>query len=223
MKKFLTISFISILIIFSVLLACRSRSIGEPMPEPTNTPTSTPTFTPTYTATTQPITGLIDNFTDCDGNNVFSGPWFSYGDSNNTFTNPPPIITPGYDVNDCAIKFEGAAAVSCGYGVWMSNSLLSGAVADLSGNTEISFYAKGSGTYKIVLISSLTQYNDYQYNFIAPTDWTQIIIPFTSFTQPQDFNIVPINQALQQITNISLANGSCNMTIDLLVDEIRVY
>ncbi|MCX8094342.1 MAG: hypothetical protein N3E50_09300 [Candidatus Goldbacteria bacterium] len=224
MKKFMTASFILILaIIFTIFYACRDRSIGTPAPEPTNTPTPTRTPTPTHTATPLQITGLIDDFADCNGSNVYGGAWFAYGDSNNTFTNPPPTVTPGYNGSDCALKFEGVAAASCGYGVWMSNSLLSGATVDLSGNTVISFYAKGSGTYRIVLISPITQYNDYQYVFSAPSSWSQIVIPFTSFTQPQNFNLAPIQQALSGVTNISFANGSCGMTINLLIDEVRVY
>jgi hypothetical protein len=223
MKKIFSFVFIFIIILF-VAFACRNRSIGTPAPEPTDTPTLTHTPTSTPTPTPKQITGLIDNFSDCDGSNVYGGAWFVYGDNGNTYTNPPPVITPGYSGDsDCAIKFAGTAAPSCGYGVWMSNSLLGGAPADLSGNTTISFYAKGSGSYKIVLISSLTQYNDYQYIFTASSDWTQINIPFTSFTQPQSFNTVPVSQALSRITNISLANGSCGMTVDLLVDNIIVY
>ncbi len=224
MKKFMMVSFILIfIIIVFAFFACRSRSIGLPAPEPTATPTYTNTPAPSATSTPRSITGLIDNFADCDGSNVYGGAWFTYGDSNNTFTNPPLVVTPGYDGSDCAIKFDGSAAASCGYGVWISNSLVGGSDVDLNGNTTISFYAKGSGSYKIVLISPATQYNDYQYIFVAPSNWSQIVIPFSSFTQPQSFNMVPLQDALSRITNISWANGSCNMTIDLLIDDVRVY
>jgi len=192
--------------------------------EPTDTPipTSTPTATPT--ATTRVITGMIDDFADCEGSNVYGGPWFIYGAGVNTFTNPPPIVTPGYKGNsDCAIKFEGSAAISCDYGVWMVNAILSGAPADLSGNTAISFYSKGSGTYRIVLMSNATTNNDYQWTFDAATDWTRIEIPFSSFTQPQTWGAVELSKALSEAVRIGWANGQCNMTIDLLVDEIKVY
>jgi|YelNatPaOPRAMG01_1025707.scaffolds.fasta_scaffold01675_12 hypothetical protein len=226
MKRLMTILFVFILVIIVfILFACRSRSIGQPAPEPTNTFTPTATFTPTPTATVRIISaGMVDDFADCEGNNVFNSPWFSYCDSANTVTNPPPVITPGYaGGSDCAIKFEGNAAASCGYGVWLANALLAGAPADLRGATGIRFQCKGSGSYRLVFLSQATQ-NNFQYNFTASSSWTQIEAPFSSFTQASsDYGIVTLQQALNYVTHIDFANGSCNMTIDLLVDNLEIY
>ncbi len=227
MKRLMTIFFVLILLVnIFTFFACRDRSIGQPAAEPTDTPTPTRTFTPAPTNTSVPISGMIDDFSDCDGVNVFSGPWFSYGASGNTFTDPPITITPGYaGGSDCAIKIEGQTSASCDYGVCLSNALLAGQVADLSGNTGISFYAKGNGTYKVLIISpAITDYNNYQYTFNISSSWQQFNIPFSSFTQSWAPQVpVPISDVLKRTTHIAFGQTTCGVTFELVVDELQTY
>ncbi len=227
MKKFAVILIVTASIIMALgVLGCRERSVGWAGIEPTATFTFTSLPSPSATPTPKTVlTPMIDDFADCDGNNNFGGPWFSYGASGNTVNGSTQAT--GYGNVDCGYHMTGSTAISCGYGAWVSTSLLSGAVASLNNFTGgIRFYAKTSATgtsYRFVIISNATT-NNYQYTFSPGSDWALVSVPFSSFTQAAaDYGIVTIQESLGAVTNLAFANSACNQTLDLWVDNIELY
>jgi hypothetical protein len=164
---------------------------------------------------------------DGDGTNNYGGPWFTYCDGVNTvILQANAVQAPGYGGVDYAYHMTGTAAVSCGYGAWAATALLSGAKANVSAFTGIRFQAmtgQAGSTYRLVMLSGATT-NNFQYTFTPSTSWSQVSVPFASFTQAAaDYEIVTIGQATGNITHVDFANGSCSETLDLWLDNLEFY
>jgi len=217
-----------------------------PTDSPTSTYTSTvtpggPTFThtPTVTSTQIPPEVSIDNCEDGNNINALAGYWYCYADAGSVINPAGTFVmaNEGADGTNYSARIYGtigAANAYIGLGTQLKNG--SGAPSyletDVTPYTGIQFYVKGDGgTYyiKFPYVSNttgatLTGYNDYKYTFTAPPGWTQLIIPFTDFTQETGWGTAyPRDTVLQHAKEIQWQSPDMGRTFDLYVDEIKFY
>lgn len=219
MKK--TAAFIVVSLFLLLMLAvssCRDRLAIDPKNFPTET------YTPTATATPTPVQPqVIEDFpSNSIGQNSLGGVWFDYGAGGNAFGYYAD--SPGYDSSGYALHMTSTVAASCDYGVWLVTTLNAAtAAADLSHLTGIKFWAKdvNAEQLRFVFLSDNTS-NNYQFTYTAPSAWTQVTLPFASFTQTTT-DTVTVTQALKAVKRIAWVNGGCNETMDLWLDHIEFY
>ncbi|MBP7792721.1 MAG: CIA30 family protein [Candidatus Goldbacteria bacterium] len=104
---------------------------------------------------------------------------------------------------------------------------------DISNMTGVRFYVKGDGKeYRIKLPSQYSGFldgvsdNHFGRKFTSTTDWTQVDIPFTNFTQESGWGTTPINltDALKYVDSIQFQTvGQPWSSIDLSIDNLEVY
>ena len=97
----------------------------------------------------------------------------------------------------------------------------------------VRFYARGNGTtiYKMTLVprgageTIHTDWAMYEFQFVPPSSWTQIVIPFADFTQPTwSSETYPLNTVLQIMQKIQIQNGTNDaMTFDFSMDCLELY
>jgi len=217
--------------------------------------TAAVTVPPTQTLTATPTVICRTDTISCTGPNAWGGWWYSMNDLCNSGTSvvwPPAPATcggsstefvmssPGYGgAGDCAARMTGVVTTAYQYGfIGIGTSLNpntgSGQVTDLSMATGISFYTEGDGgTYRILLPytnssgATLDNYDDYNYYFTAPSSWSQVIIPFTSFTQP---SYTPLAYQVSRITVLQNVKGINFFTttqplasVNLWLDNLSIY
>ena len=100
-------------------------------------------------------------------------------------------------------------------------------------NGGIRFWARGNGStvYKMTLVprgAGSTIHKDwamYEYQFTPPSSWTQIAIPFSSFTQPTwSTELYAITAVLQIMQKIQIQNGTNDaITFDFSIDCLELF
>lgn len=203
-----------LVLVFAVAMAVVSGCRPAPTDaEPTAVPTPVPTF-------------VFEDFPLPEpGANYNGGYWFAYT------INPPRIYgfggAPGYDATGYSsrVTMTGVAAND----IWWVSALNSAGNADdlLSGYTGIKFYCKevNGRPMKISIISALvtTPGNDFSFQFTPSSAWSQITVPFSSFTQPfgADKNITDILAAAERLAWVNAAASPSDY--DFYLDQITLY
>ncbi len=219
-------------------------------PAPTDSPTATytstvtpggPTFTytPTITNTPVPAEVLIDNCEDGNNINALGGYWYTYADASSTINPSGSFVMTNEGANSTSFSARvygtlGPVNAYMGLGTQLKNG--AGAPSyletDVTIYTGIKFYVKGDGGayyIKFPYVSNttgatLTGYNDYKFTFTAPSVWTQLIIPFSAFTQESGWGTAyPRETVLQHAKEIQWQSPDMGRTFELYIDEIYFY
>jgi hypothetical protein len=151
-----------------------------------------------------------------------------------TFT----MTSPGYGGTGYCARITGYVTTQFTYGfAGMGVNLLgvnpnnSKKYVNIFGLTGIRFYAKGDGKdYRIKLPSQSTLFvlgesdNHFGFKFNAPTSWTQINIPLSSFTQESGWGTtVPLSEALKYVDSVQFQTTSQSISFDLSIDNLELY
>jgi hypothetical protein len=226
---------------------------------PTYTFTFTNTVNPAYTATNTPTvpTGvcLMDDCEDGDEVDKFGGFWFTYSGGNNTTIIPDSKTTtftmtaggspqsPAYAAHISGQIGYVAAPDYPSAGMGTQFNAMSGApphgtgkIVDISNCTGLKFYVKGDGNRYLVMIpyidgtdTSLTQYDDWEFAFVAPAAWTQMTIPFNTFTVGTYGTPCTLNTVLKNAKNFEFQTGfnatalQISTTFSLWIDDVQLY
>ncbi len=158
---------------------------------PVCSPTVTRTITATPTITLTPTLSVYDLIDDCEiitDQNLWGGYWYTYKDAASTVSGSK--VFPGIPASPAAAYHASGTVLSGGYAGVGTNFANGAEETDISKYAGVQFYIKGDGTTNINLaiitgnFSEIPVYNNWQYSFTPPTDWTFIQIPFTSLTIP---------------------------------------
>ncbi|HRQ45270.1 MAG TPA: carbohydrate binding domain-containing protein, partial [Candidatus Goldiibacteriota bacterium] len=223
------------------------------------TATSTNTVPVGSTATNTPVVVgdcLFEDGEDNDPENFFGGFWYTYNDGTGAVVSPTAggdyfMGSGGYNSSLYAPRFTGTVGPitaanndypSIGMGSQLNANAGAppdgtGQVTNISSCDGIRFYAKGDGKSYHVKVpytaadgTSMTGYNDYRYDFTAPTTWTLVDVAFTLFAQATGWGTAyPISTVLtnakefqwQTSFNATAAEGTT--TANLWIDNIVVY
>ena len=199
-----------IAVAFAVSSGCRPAPVDA---EPTAVPTAVPTF-------------VFDDFSDSQPSaNHNGGYWFGYTiNAGSTYGYSGDT---GYDAAGYCSRVT--MTVVNANDIWWVSALNSGGTADdlLSGYTGIKFYCKepNSRVMKISIISALvtTSGNDFSFQFTPSSTWSQITVPFSSFTQPfsAQQNIIDVLAASERLAWVNAAASPSDY--DFYLDQIELY
>jgi len=224
-------------------------------PTATNTTEIIPTatITPTIEPTAETGPGLLDDMEDNNNQNLWGGYWYTYddlGSGGSSYVVPwsdemaaqegvDPIEFFMSEVTDrpgstYAARMTGYVTTDFTYGfVGMGTAFVDPKDSiDLSLCGGLKFWVKGDmNAYRVKITSSSPLFldgegdNHYGYAFIAGAAWTQLDIPFTSFTQELYWGTtVPRPDALAMATDIQFQTmGQPHASIDLWIDDIEIY
>lgn len=93
---------------------------------------------------------------------------------------------------------------------------------DLGRFQSLHFWVKGDGKRYVVKLmkASITDFDQFKFEFPAGTDWTELAVPFSAFNQagwgqvqPRDFN---------DVTSVQFEAGVNEATYDLQVDQVTL-
>jgi len=226
---------------------------STPPPTDTFTPTATftitpggPTFTPTITPTFTPFVSqtLLDNCEDANNQNNFGGYWYTYCDSNSWVLPSPQgsfiMASGGANSSSYAVRISGHVSaqpspnvypyVGLGTGLNQNSGPPNYQITDLRVYDGIKLWIKGNGeTYHIKIPyldnsgNNLTGYDDYKYSFSTASQWTQLTLPFSSFTQAGWGTSASLNDVLANAKELQWQIEGYNKDVDLWVDEIYFY
>lgn len=180
-----------------------------------------------------------------DPNNGDSIVWPMSETAMNKYGYPTPLPTfemtePGNGNAGYCARVSGVVTTTFQYGfVGMGVNLLAvneqdqtKKPVDISGMTGIRFYTKGDGKeYKIKLPSQHPGFvngvgdNHYGYTFTPASNWTQVDILLSNFTQEAGWgSTVELSDALTMIDAIQFQTvGQPHTSIDLYVDDLEIY
>ncbi len=174
---------------------------------------------------------LVDDFESGGTSNALGGTWMTDCDHNHlgTVLNPMPFQPTGGGVHGS--KFAAHIAGHYGksiapwpYAMLTGTLKASGGAVDLSGFKAVEFWAKGNGkTYSLILTrSAVRDYCNYRQDFKAPTEWTQVTLPFSGFKQPAWGRQVPFG--LTDVLYLAFTpNADFNdEDFDLWVDDVTL-
>jgi hypothetical protein len=105
----------------------------------------------------------------------------------------------------------------------LSLSLNAGAnPVNINGYKALRFYTKGDGkTHGVALNkASVTDYCDFQANFVSSADWTQVTIPFTDFGQASWGKQVP--KSFNDVTKLTFSPGAGSPDFDFKIDDVEL-
>jgi len=185
----------------------------------TNTP-GAPTATPTNTLSAS--AGLIDDCEDGDNVNLWSGAWYTYDDTPNSGTSwiwpPSSTLTMSSGGYNSSYALHVSGQVKAGYaypfaGVGAQLTATAGcsdcAKTDISSYSGVRFWIKGSldSTLNLNVIlpytgacdagacATLSGYNDFKFTITSNVSgvWSQVVIPFSSFTTGGTWGTPPAN------------------------------
>jgi peptidoglycan/xylan/chitin deacetylase (PgdA/CDA1 family) len=97
-----------------------------------------------------------------------------------------------------------------------------GSPVDLSAYKAIRFYTKGDGKSHVLSLekASVTDYCGFGAEFTSPKDWTQVTIPFSSFSQASWGK--QLEKKFNDVTKISFSPGTGNPEFDFKIDDIEL-
>jgi len=197
---------------------------------------------------------------DGDNTNLFGGYWYTYQDGTGASVVPVPetagggtfaMTAGGYNGSAYAANFNGTVgpitAANNDYpSIGMGSQLNSmagappegtGQVTDISACTGVRFYAKGNNKQYHIKIpytdaadTSLTGYNDYRYDFTAPSTWTLVDVPFALFAQATGWGtavpqatVLANAKAMQFQTSFNATAAEGTTAADLWIDDLIIY
>lgn len=201
---------------------------------PTATITITPEFSPTVTRTvtatstitltpTMAVSDLIDDCEILTDQNLWGGYWYTYKDTVSTGSGAKEIS--GSPASPGAAYHASGTIVTGGYAGVGTNLAPAEAETDISQYAGVQFYIKGNGTTNINLaivtgnFSEIPAYNNWQYSFTPPTDWTFVQIPFSSLTIPYGTSL-PLMLDRAKDIQWKIPNTG---VFDVYIDDVALY
>jgi hypothetical protein len=93
---------------------------------------------------------------------------------------------------------------------------------DLTAYKAIRFYTMGDGKEHLIRLQkiSVKDFADFEARFVSPKKWTQIIIPFEKFTQP-DWG-ARLEKKFDDVKNIAFVPGLNDADYDFKVDDLEL-
>ena len=107
---------------------------------------------------------------------------------------------------------------------WAALSLnldTNGGPVDLSTYKAIRFYTKGDGKTHTVALNkaSVTDYGDFQASFVSPSEWTQVTINFSDFSQPNWGK--QLDKKFNDVMKLTFAPGVTDPDFDFKIDDVE--
>ena len=98
----------------------------------------------------------------------------------------------------------------------------SGKPIDLTAYKALRFYTRGDGKSHTVALTkaAVTDYCDYQANFVSPADWTQVTLPFDGFHQASWGK--QLEKKFNDVTKITYTPGVADSDFDFKIDDVEL-
>ncbi len=174
---------------------------------------------------------LIDDCEDGNNINTFGNYWYSFNDSENGGDSeihpkagkPFTMTESGAKNSKFSAGFKGKVTTKYQYGYIGIGTTLDNISKDISEYKGICFYVKGDEKIYSVLIGPNrnkvdNEYNDFRFTFLAPTQWTQVIIPFSSFSQDSGWG-----KKTELLENLKNAKDIVWQTVSQPHDSVELY
>jgi len=177
---------------------------------------------------------LVDDLENYKGTNKLGGYWAAYNDKaigGDSKVSPSGVFKPsagGANNSKFSALMTGEVTTkSKSAFIGMGTNLnKAGTPVDISQYKGIEFCAKGDGQNYVLKLRSLanTDYDDYAFTFIAPTDWKCYQMPFTDAKQKGFGKSVPLNTALAQVTSLQWQTiGQPHKSVSMAIDDIKFW
>ena len=168
---------------------------------------------------------LVEDFENPAG--LSGGLWFEF-DRNplGTEANPHPfVLTPGgapKSPGSCA-HIWGKLGADREPWTWVQMQIMlnpSKQPTNLTAYKSLRFFVKGDGgRYGVTFVkAAVSDYDDYHYEFTAPSEWTEIDVPFSQFRQHGWGKAVP--HVFDDVTRIQFYPAQHDQAFDVSVDHV---
>lgn len=181
---------------------------------------------------------LLDNFDD--GDRFFragpiEGSWYLVSDSTAGTLNPSSDdglpTTPGANNSAGALHVFGSGFTSWGAGI-QSSLNVDGCYVDLTAQTGVSFYARGSGTLLFSVATKQTIptadggtcvgtcYDNFEFSIVLTNTWKSYPVPWSMLHQAGWGTVATFRSNQIKYLQFSFAAGS---SLDLYLDDVSFY